>query len=312
MLWNLLLACTPTADPTDSDVPTLEPSYRVVTFNTGTTEGLPHDPAFDGYGEHQAAISDEHYGDGLAWLPALEAVAAFIEAEQPDLIAFQEIFDPADCDTIPTELHAGFVCETWTPDQGHVAELVTGPAYTVSCHPGKTDKCVAVHERLGTVEGPMEGREIDGCGSGSRIARLQVPVLGNVVSVHGSSGLGVEDQECRRQQVEAIFSGSEPLVGDGPNLVLGDLNTDPGRWGTIDTSAAAWNDHVGQGAALDWVTDASDSSEPSYQGLVAIDHVASDHWSGSCFTQGVGDTAPIYAGVYFDHHPVVCSLTEAR
>lgn len=306
MLW-FLLACDP-PPPQASDPPT-PITFRVVTFNTGTTTGLPHDPSFDGYGEEQATTSDAWYGDGLAWRPALDAVRAFIDAEQPDLIAFQEIFDPAACETIPVELHAGFVCEGWTPDQGHVAEMVTGPSYAVFCHPDKTDKCVAVHERVGQPEGPMEGREIEGCGSGARVARLGVPGLANVVSVHGSSGLGIDDQECRRLQVEAVFGGDDPLVGEAPNLVLGDLNTDPGRWGPIDTSAAAWNEHVGSAAALDWITDASDSSEPTYQGLVAIDHVASDLYTGSCITQGVTEgTASIYGGVYFDHHPVLCTI----
>ncbi|MCB9677470.1 MAG: endonuclease/exonuclease/phosphatase family protein [Alphaproteobacteria bacterium] len=303
MIAALLVACS---GPSATD-PVEPASFRAITFNTGTTEGLAHDPTFDGYGDVQAAWSDQYYGDGLAWAPAVDAVAAFLAGADADIVAFQEIFDPADCATIPADAQAGFYCDGW--DGGAtVAEHVTGADYQVVCHPGKPDKCVAVHERLGAIAGPMEGFEVEGCGSGARVARIDIPGVATVVSVHGNSGLAEADQACRAAQVEAIFAPGGLASGD-VNLILGDLNTDPGRWVGVDTSAAAWDAHVGEGTGFHWITAVGPDSEPSYQGIVTIDHMASDTLVGDCFTPGVtAGTAPVYAGVYFDHHPVVCDL----
>lgn len=297
-LWLVtVLACT---GPSTSAEPTLQ--LRAVTYNTGTTEGLPHDTEpDDGYTSDHAVISDTYFGDGLAWLPAVGAVERFFAETQPDLVAFQEIFDPAACPDIPDDVATGFLCETWQPGDPTVAEQVMGAGYEVVCHTGKSDKCLAVHSRLGTVL-DVQGADVDGCGTGARVARFTLQDL-VVISVHGSSGLAPEDQDCRIAQIDAALAFADGDV----NLLLGDLNTDPGRWTDLDDSAAHWASLIHETSALTWLTDIGPDAVPTYQGIVNIDHVASDALEGSCFTQGV-DSAPVYEGVYFDHKPVVCDL----
>ena len=67
------------------------PAITVVTFNVGTTVRLAHDgPPDDGYGAEQAAVADEHYGNSLAWPPAIEAAKRFFAEVRPDLVGFQD------------------------------------------------------------------------------------------------------------------------------------------------------------------------------------------------------------------------------
>ena len=43
-------------------------TFVAVTFNTGTSENMGHDnEPDDGYTSAHAEISDQYYGDGLAW-----------------------------------------------------------------------------------------------------------------------------------------------------------------------------------------------------------------------------------------------------
>ena len=135
-----------------------------------------------------------------------------------------------------------------------------------------------------------------------------------MVNVHGSSGLSTDDEACRVAQVEQVFvdlgDGSPGTDGER-NLVLGDLNTDPGRWADIDTSAAPWTDFVGDDHDFHFISAIGEDAPRSYQGLLDIDHVMSDALDGGCVIEGVSDgTSPVFDGVYFDHHPVVCTVSE--
>ncbi len=295
----VLWACTaeePT-EPTESDAPPVV----AVTFNSGTTESMGHS-----LGE----ISDAWYGDGLAWLPAVEATRAFLEDTRPDLVGFQEIFDPEACADIPPEHHDDFVCERWALGDPSVAEEVLGPDYDVRCHPGKPDKCLAVRSSFGTFRGDLQGGEVEGCGSGARVARGVVDRADGtelvVVNVHGSSGVSPEDQDCRTRQVDQVFvdlGDGEPAANGDANVILGDLNTDPGRWADFDPSAARWLDFVGDGRAFTWVTEVGPEAPRTYGGLATIDHVASDAFTGAC------EHPVVLEEPYFDHVPAVCALT---
>ncbi|TNE86160.1 MAG: hypothetical protein EP330_23020 [Deltaproteobacteria bacterium] len=292
------------------------PQFSVVTYNTGTTEGLPHDDDVDdGYTSEEAAISDQYYGDGLAWPPAIDAARAFFAEDPPALVGFQEMFWGGDCANIPAEQRVGWFCETWSEGDATVAQEVLGAEYQLACHPGKNDKCVAVHRDFGhfgdcedaVCPDVMEGAEVEGCGSGARVAWVDVNRPGDtrlrLISVHGSSGLTTEDKACRTAQFEAAFAAVEL-----PTILLGDLNTDPGRWTDLDESAAAFSAAV-EAASLHFVTEVGEEAEPTYAGVVNIDHVVSDVFVGSCVTHGISEgTAPVYEPVYFDHHPVRCEL----
>ena len=303
--------------------------FLVATFNTGTTPGLPHDaPPDDGYTSIEAERSDAWYGDGLAWRPAIDGTAAFLADLRPDLIAFQEIFSPTECPSIPADQHPGFACEGWRDGDPTVAQQITGADYQIACHPDKPDKCLAVRSSFGTLRGcgdplcldGLDGTPIEGCGGGARVARATIDLAEpglvpgdvlTVVSVHGSSGVGSEDVACRIKQVDQVFvdlGDGAPGVRGPASLVLGDLNTDPGRFGAFDASAEAWASAVAEGP-LDWVTEVGEDAPLTYQGLASIDHIASDVFSGPCIHFGLDDMPPVLDAVYFDHSPAVCNVT---
>lgn len=298
------------------------PDLVVVTFNTGTSPDMGHDTGpDDGYTQREADISDEHYGDGLAWLPAVEASRAFFARLQPDVVVFQEIFHPADCAAIPVELHAGFYCEGYGDGDPTVAQAILGPGYQVACHPGKADKCAAVRREVGSFRGcdadlcldGLDGAEVEGCGSGSRIGRGVIDLVDGgaitAVNVHGSSGLTASDTACRVAQFDQVFVDLDgaPAASGEVNLVMGDLNTDPVRFAGFDDSAARFADLAA--ARFEFISDIGEDAEPSYQGLVNIDHVLSDSFTGSCRVPGLPEGGPPVTDIlYFDHKPIVCEL----
>ena len=326
LLWGLA-GCSddgsPPSPPTGGDAHPI--SFTVVTFNTGTSEGLPHDaPPDDGYTSWHAAISDAWYGDGLAWRPAVDSTRDFFDAVQPDVVVFQEIFWSDECAEIPEEARRDFVCETWTPGDPTVAQIVLGPGWQVMCHPGKPDKCAAVRRRFGTFRGcdsdfcleGLAGSTVEGCGRGARVGRGIIELTGGgtltLVNVHGSSGILPDDTACRVRQVEQVFvdlGDGTPAANGERNLVMGDLNTDPGRLAWIDPSAARWKDFVGPDRSFHFVSAVGPDAEPTYAGLVNIDHVASDVLDGECWAAGLTDGhPPVTDAVYFDHVPIVCNL----
>jgi hypothetical protein len=296
----------------------------VVTFNTGTgaTNGVDGDG--DSWTSTEQGIGDTHYGNGLAWLDAIDGTAQFFAALQPDIVAFQEIFHPAECANIPSELHAGFVCETWDAGEPTVAQMVLGDGYQVACNLEKPDKCAAVKLSFGSFRGcdgglcldHLDGAEPSGCGNGSRIGRGTIDLAAGgeltVVLVHGTSGVSGDDADCRVAQTEQVFVDldGEPAANGARNIVLGDLNTDPIRAALLDSSARRWNDFVGDDKAFHWVSDIGFDAEPTYANSLNIDHVISDVFTGSCRVPGVAGEPPVLPTVHFDHKPIVCEVAE--
>lgn len=300
-------------------------SFIAVTFNTGTTEAMgEEDPPVGGYSEQHAAYSDEHYGDGLAWVPAVEATRDFFARIDADVVVFQEIFYSPECAEIPEEAREDFVCETWTEGDPTVALEVLGAGWQVMCHPGKSDKCAAVNRRFGSFRGcdedfcleGMEGYRVEDCGSGVRVGRAVIELASGgtltLVSYHGTSGITPDEQDCRVQQVDQVFvdlGDGEPGANGETNLVMGDLNTDPGRGSDYDPSAARWTDFVGEERDFHFVSDVGFDAPGSYAGLFDIDHVVSDSATGSCWIAGVTEGHPlVIEDRYFDHRPVVCPV----
>lgn len=302
-------------------------AFVAVTFNSGTTLGLAHDdPPDDGYTSTNAETSDTWYGDGLAWVPIVDEARVFFGSVAPDIAAFQEIFHPGECATIPEDQRPGFVCESWSPGDPTVVQMVVGAGYQIACHLDKPDKCIAVKRSFGTIRGcdadvcldHLAGARVADCGGGSRVGRgvIDLAVGGSitVVNVHGSSGLAQGDQDCRSQQFEQVFvdlgdGGGEPGANGAVNVVLGDLNTDPGRFAGTDDSADRFNDFVGDDQAFHFVSEVGQDATPTYAGIVNIDHVASDAYTGECWSAGVTDGHPaVTEAIYFDHTPLVCAL----
>ena len=306
-----------------SEVSPLATPFVVVTFNSGTSEGLASADLEDAYTPDLAAWSDQWYGDGLAWSPAVEATRRFFEELDPDVVVFQEIFHPGACPDIPAEAIPEFYCQGWSDGDLTVAQHVLGEDWQVMCHPGKPDKCAAVHRRFGAFRGcdaalcleGLYGTRVEDCGKGARVGRGLIDLEGGgtltLVNVHGSSGFAGDEPRCRTEQVEQVFidaGDGEPAANGAVNLIMGDLNTDPGRLASGDPSAARWNDFVGPGRDFHFITDIGADVTPTYA-VVNIDHVISDQLEGACWAAGVDEG---HAGViedrYFDHAPIVCTI----
>ncbi len=321
-----------TTDVVDTVPETREPdagtgSFVVVTFNTGTTTGLKHDsPPDDGYTSKHAEMSDKYYGDGLAWVPVVEATKAFFAKVRPDVVVFQELFYSGNCPSVPKDKRKGFVCETWKPGDPTVVQVILGQDYQVMCHPGKPDKCAAVKKSFGTFRGckkdfclaGLEGFRVKDCGGGARVARGVIERsksrgggIFTLVSVHGSSGLKAKDSECRTKQVEQVFfdfGDGQPGVNGSRHLIMGDLNIDPVR-ASFDKSAKRWNDFVGPTKKFHFISEVGEKTPPTYLNLLNIDHVISDTATGNCWAAGLtAKRPPVTSIVYFDHKPIVCTI----
>lgn len=292
----------------------------MVTFNTGTTPGLAHNDG-DAYGQDEADISDQHYGNGLAWMESIASAASFLDTLQPDIITFQEIFHPGECAQIPVEFHPGFICETWQGGDPTVAQMILGDGYQIACHLEKPDKCAAVKKSFGSFPGCdgdlcldfLDGVQINNCGGGSRVGRGLIELADGgeltLVSYHGTSGLLPDDWNCRIAQIDQIFVDfdGEPAANGERNLIAGDLNTDPYR-AIIDLSATRWLNFVGEDMPFWFISDAGQNATPTYNGF-NIDHVISDTFTGSCVAPGITAGEPaVHPNVYFDHTPVVCTV----
>jgi endonuclease/exonuclease/phosphatase family metal-dependent hydrolase len=304
-----------------------EPGLRfvAVTFNTGTTDGMGFGGPGD-YGEEQAALSDEWYGNGLAWWSVIEDTREYLAELGPDVIGFQEIFHPGECEDIPVEAHAGFICETWEPGDPTVAQLILGAGYQVACHPETYDKCVGIRRVFGTLRGcdedlcldGLRGTRLQGCGSSARIGAGVIDLVDGgeltVVNIHGTSGFAERDRDCRVAQFAQVFEDlglgdGRPAADGARNLVFGDLNTDPGRLAGTDPSAAYWSEHAGEGRRFRHLSDVGPDALPTYADVLNIDHVAADELRGSCWAAGITpDRPPVTATVYYDHVPIVCDV----
>jgi hypothetical protein len=304
----------------DAPGDTAPATFVAVTFNTGIhpTVGV------NGFTAEQDEYLDTYYGHGLAWGPAIAEAQRFFAEAQPDLVAFQELFDIAECAAIPEPARQGFVCEGWTPEAPTVAERILGPGYQVACHWHKSDKCAAVKLAFGSFRGcaaptcfdGLFGSTVPDCGSGARVGRGVVDLQGGgtltVVSIHASSGQTGDDMECRSKQVDQVFvdvGDGAPAANGTPNLVLGDFNTDPRNLAVllVDESARRWTDFVGPGLGFAFVNEHVNT----YSGLLCIDNVVSDALSGSCWSPGYFDGHPaLSADAAFDHTPTVCTLAR--
>ncbi len=306
----LFVGCGSTSQP--EAVP-----FRVLTVNTGTTPSMGHDlPPDDGYDQVMADVTDELYGNGLSWSPAEQALAAWIATQAPDIVTMQELFWEGWCADFEADPELDLACRDWSVGAPVVVQRLLGDNYQIACHPSRPDKCAAVRKSFGRFEGcdqdlcleGLAGAPVEGCGSGARVGRGVIllpegePIT--LVSIHGSSGLSAEEQACRRQQFEQAFvglGGGLPAARGARNIVMGDFNTDPVLFESFDASARRLNEVTSEGFTRH--TEAGEGAPRSYGDLADIDHVFSDAFTGSC------EVGQATEAVYFDHHPVICTLT---
>jgi hypothetical protein len=301
-------------------------SFRVMTFNIGTTTGMGHDTDDNGYSEEMAQIADELYENSLSWNPAERDLIAWLAEHRPTIVVFQEGFYDRWCEEIEVDPELDFVCKGYTPERPLQIERLLGPDYQVACADGQEDNCAGVLRSFATMRGcPLEAPCLgglegmgppDGCSRGARVGRVVLDLHDGteltLVNVHGTSGVTDEDMECRSSQFAQIFidrGDGEPAASGERNLVMGDLNTDPWVLETSDPSAQLWNEYVGPGKPYEYISGTPETGPPTYAGLFRIDHVVSDALTGGCVVPGTREEPPVHDGIYWDHMPQLCDVT---
>ncbi|MCA9771011.1 MAG: hypothetical protein KC466_01300, partial [Myxococcales bacterium] len=182
LLWALLDA---TPSRASARGPTFGRPFRVLTFNAGTTTGLPHDLGpDDGYSQHDAEIADALYENSLSWNPAERALTRFLAETRPDIAFFQELYFDPWCETISVDPALDFVCEDYTPERPLQIERLLGGDYQVACADGQEDNCAGVRRDFGRFVGcPGEGPCLgglagtgppDGCSRGARVGSAEI------------------------------------------------------------------------------------------------------------------------------------------
>lgn len=309
-----------------SDGPTTL-SFKVMTFNIGTTEGLDHDSGDDGYTQKMADITNDLYQNSLSWNPAEKALTAFLAQHQPDIVAFQEGFYDPWCESIAVDPALDFVCKDYTPTRPWQLRRLVGPDYQLAYANDQPDNFIAVKKSLGKIVGcPLDAVCVEGlhglppasgCTSRPRVGSIEVELNDGrklvVVVMHGTSGVKLEDMLCRVDQVNQIFvdrGDGKPAAFGEANIVMGDLNTDP-FLPPIDPSVVAWNGFVGQGKTFSYISSDSAIGPATYLDVVRIDHVVSDKVRGSCIVPGsTPGVPPVFAdAIYWDHNPVLCDVS---
>lgn len=325
----LVAACATGEEPGGAQDEAPRP-FVALTFNTGSGASVLDDSA--DFGPTQSDQGDEHYGNGLAWDDAITRTAAFLADLEPDLIGFQEIFHAPECDEVPTEAHAGFICERWQAGEPTVLEEVVSDAYQLACHVGTPDECIAVHERFGRIrgcddrfclEGVLGGPVGEDCSSKTRVGRVTLDLTDGgeltVVHVHANSGGTPEDDACREVEIDQIFvdqGDGQPAARGERNLILGDFNSDPWRFEGVLGSADRWNQYV-EDEGYRFLLGDDGEGWATYGGLIQIDHLVGDAFEPvSCQTageHGPEPLTPVLPYVHFDHQPVWCTLAwQAR
>lgn len=339
LLISAPFACTSPPTPSEPNpqdagaTDTKKPfTFTAMTFNVGTTTGLAHDknegtPQGDGYTSAHAKITDEHYENSLSWNPAERALTAFLAKKKPDIAGFQELYYDPWCETIQVDPSLDFVCKEYSKSRPLQIQRILGPDYQVACAVGQDDNCVGIHKRLGQFKGcPLDKPCLGGlfgmsppdkCSRGARVGSIEVQTHNGpnfvLVLVHGTSGVKEKDTLCRKAQFHQIFvdrGDGKPAAYGKINLVLGDLNTDPFLMKDADVSAAYWNQFVGPGKPYTYISSNAPDGPRTYAGTFRIDHVVSDAFRGQCTVPGITpQTEPVFSGVYWDHSPILCSLT---
>ncbi|MEZ4241729.1 MAG: hypothetical protein R3F59_37390 [Myxococcota bacterium] len=245
-----------------------------VTFNTGTTAGLDHDaPPDDGYGDAQAATSDAWYGDGLAWQAAIDDATDWFAALQPDLVAFQEVYDP-------TTRRA--------PRSRPRRALASSARPGWRAIPRSRSRCSARTTRWPAT--PTTPTSASACAARSprSAARCRAPPSTAAGAARGSRGP----------------SSSSRTAGSSPSSPS---TAPPASPPTTRTAALARSTRCS--STFQWITEVGPDAPLTYGGVATIDHVASDAFTGTCWHAGLTEGHPaVRDAVYFDHRPAVCTL----
>lgn len=284
-----LLACSggdddsaPSGDPIDAGaLPPGEVDFTVLTWNIGNAD-----------------TSDEEYALRIRSRAFEEHLAGRLRAQQPDVVALQEVLSPFRCMQLD-ETDPSRTCFGVTEGEPPIRRIL-GPEYSIACDQNQQSKCIGVHTSFGRIRGVDEG--------GLALMGAETPALPYAKCDYGectpevaecldqtSVSTVLVDSErfgtvrvinvhphpfgppCRPEMVRQAFE----LVDEHRAILLGDWNFEPEG---DDEAAAVWAEHVGSGRrfASHHPIDADQRPITTFEDGRALDRVITDFARGVC------------------------------
>ena len=255
-LWTVLVwaaACSSGCGDGMRHQPTPEPTRGfgvIATQNVGTTPFLKILAA----SPHRQAC-EEWYDNNLCTMDVEVAFGAVVQADRPDVLMLQEVWDQRRCDEPRRPEEARKEPYACALGKLHQLERILPVEYHYACATGYPDNCIAFLPDVFVPEaddatatgaerdqsGAMRPVQAD-CGRPGRIAWLRGQSTSGttvLVVVHTNAGFSVDDGECRGLQLAALRSDLMDLPADAAIFVAGDFNFDPSTAEGPDADALA-------------------------------------------------------------------------
>lgn len=258
--------------------------------------------------------------NNLCYKEVEQKIADKIKILNPDIISFQELLAPWQCEQID-ENNIRKVCSK-AQVIPQIRRLVGGE-YSIACTSRNQFECVAVHTRIGQIMGcsigelcniARTGIELSNCDNGFSISAITVNLHNNftfdIVNVHPQSS----DSVCRTQMLSLIFEqtkGTKPLIQEDNVLIMGDFNLDP--WRDDDESTDKWKKYFEQGWAgkpFSYHSGIVETAPPNFTSFLflrgkTVDFIVSNFANGTCSVLGEStNTTRLDGGKGMDHRAI--------
>jgi endonuclease/exonuclease/phosphatase family metal-dependent hydrolase len=260
-----------------------------------------------------------------------ENISKYIQILQPDIVFFQELLHPSQCDGW-IEANEEKACFENLSEPNQTRRLL-GNSYTILCasrmrqeigHPVGME-CIGVHLKAGTIEGCLPGelcytdKGLDTptaeCNPEFIIMSVNATIRNipmRLINAHPHS----QDKQCRDNSLEQLFESISDVSGTKANIIIaGDFNFDPFR--SAKNTPSAWGRNVGtfgSGKPFYYHSGIAEHNPPypTAHFLLqkkTIDHVISNFAAGVCATLGESPgTQRIDGGKGMDHRAILCEM----
>jgi hypothetical protein len=264
----------------------------------------------------------------LCYKDVEERIIENVQLLSPDIVAFQEVLAPWQCENIKTTNKSKVCYEEQLVPQ---VRRLLGSEYTIACNDREKNQfeCIAIKKSVGSIIGCEPGQlchsartgvMVDTCDNGFTVSAATIKLTNgftfDLVNFHPQS----TDDECRAKMISLAFQGNElskPLIQQDNVLLMGDFNFDP--WRDQDKSTTAWNDFFTKGwggKKFNYHSGIAEKSPPYFTSFVfyrrrTVDFVVSNFADGTCNVLGESpSTSRLDGGRGTDHRALYGMLTQ--